>query len=231
MTTYPYSMLRGRVIRVTELDGCGLPTPECRWVVSSAVASVAIEEKTYSHAGGVTATDLTDEVRLVEPEWEETIGYTANLSMLQVDPDIISIVSGNPTFADPDDSVIGFSAEAMTGARTFALEVWTKLAGAQCAGKWGYTLFPRLWGGRLAGHTVSNGLANIDLVGAQCLRGARWTEEAMTYLGFGEIPFGLGPFGQGISEAPEGLVPSYNRFWMNALVNGHPVPSRSAAVV
>lgn len=241
----PYAMVRGRVIRVTRLSDCGALTPEGDYVVSKAVASVALTEKTYTHAGQVQTSAMTDEIRTVTHDREETIGYTADITLLHVDPEIINIVSGNEVIRDVNGAAVGVGADAGVQAPAFALEIWSKLAGSRCGDReWGYTLLPYLKGAHMTGFTIQNGLATISLPGAMCMRGSKWGDGLYKGEGFGLDPMGLGPFGSvdgysgGYGDGPFGLTPfdttdvpgvdltPYNRFFVNCLVNGHPAPNR-----
>lgn len=223
----PYAMVRGRVIRVTALDSCGglLPEGEASYVVSSAVTSVNVTEKTYSHAAQ-TESDPYDRLVYVPTERIETVGFNVDLTLTKVDPQIVNIVSGNPMFSDGSE-VFGFGADAHVAPTTFALEIWSKIAGGGCDGYgYGYTLFPRLTGGRLSGVSFVNGLVDLELIGASCLRGASWG--AGPYdpeFGFGLGPFGVTPMG-GEAETSGLDMTSHNRFWVNHLVGGHPGPQR-----
>ena len=72
--------------------------------------------------------------------------------------------------------VVGFDSTTRLTPVSFALEVWSKLAGAACVdGKeYGYTVFPYLKGGRLTGFEFKNGLVSFNLRGAQTRRSSRW---------------------------------------------------------
>lgn len=82
-----------------------------------------------------------------------------------------------PFGGDPDFPVNGFDVSSHARPVSFALEVWTKLAGARCADgsrRWGYTVFPYLRGGRISGVRFANGLVSFNLIGAQTRRGRGW---------------------------------------------------------
>jgi hypothetical protein len=101
------------------------------------------------------------------------------------------------------DTAVGFDVGTLVRAPSFALEVWSKLDGASAkpralgfdevpfdttgfdmpvpnpggcreGGRWGYTLFPFLRGGRLSGFKFANGRVSFNLIGAQTRRNPGW---------------------------------------------------------
>lgn len=217
-------------------------------MVSRTVARVEVAERTYGHTDGPEV-DERDNVVYVPLNYEENIGYNVDISLLGVDPDILNIVSGNPLVTDGDGVVVGVAADAFTTPPTFSLEVWTQLAYPCSNGyRWGYTLFPRLTGGRLSGFEFDGGVVAFDIEGASCQRAPIWAPcepEGFGLHGFGEMPFGddvdftCGGFGFGLGafgvtpfdalDSPEVQVITYNRFWMNQTVPGAPAPHRQIA--
>lgn len=223
MTT-PYAMVRGSAFRVSELGPCGYAFGGS-WVVSRGAASIALTAKTYRHAGGATATEATDELRLVETEWDEVIGYDADITLTHVDPDILEIVSGNSAFRySLGGPAYGFDVRANGRPPTFALEIWSKLAGPGCSNLYGYTLVPRLSGGYLTGLTAANGLSTLELKGATTQRGNQWTVDC-DGIGFDATPFDTTPFDDPGLLCNED-APAYDRFWVNARVGALPALGR-----
>lgn len=226
-----YAMVRGHVVRVTELGRCeGQPEPgTANYVVANCVATVKATERTYTHAGGAETSD-SDEVRIVHDEWSETIGYTVDINLLRVDPQMLSIVSGNGySLVDYDSEtetaeLVGYATEAWPGLRyEYALEVWSRLGSQTCNGErlWGYTLFPRLRQGSLSGFDIGNGLTNLNINGASCLRGTAWGAGPYAAVaGYGEGLFGLVPFNRHETEVV--LSAHYNQFWFTRVVTTPP---------
>lgn len=71
----------------------------------------------------------------------------------------------------------GFEIDTRALPTSFALEVWSKLAGQRCEDgtpMWGYTLFQHLRGGRISGFVIANGLVSFDLIGAMSRRTREW---------------------------------------------------------
>jgi hypothetical protein len=196
MTTECYAMVRGSAIRVTELGKRGQIPDTIRFATSKSVAKVVINEVVESGGNERLDSDTDDNTpRLRLAKSDQTIQYKADIDFLRVDPGVLSLVAGVPLVYDSGGggfggdafgedpfggvvgNVVGFDSKTRMLPVSFALEVWTKLAGNPCAGgqrQYGYTLFPFLKGGYLSGVTFANGLVSFNLRGAQTRRVSRW---------------------------------------------------------
>lgn len=180
MPTECYTPVRGSVIRVTRLDACGIPDPgQSAVVVSKRVSSVTIDEVT-EEGTNIRERNFADELCVVDDAYTDIIGYTADIALCGVDPDMISLFTGQPTIKNAAGDVVGFGARTDIDLSSFgfALEIWSKIAGAACdpSGnrKWGYTVFPFLQGGRLGGFSFENAAVQFTISGAQTRDGNGW---------------------------------------------------------
>lgn len=180
MVTECYSPVRGKVIRVTMLDACGVPDPGASAVVvSKRISSVAIEEVTDSGTN-IRERAFDDSLCIVDDAYEEVIGYTANTALCGVDPGLISLMTRQPVVLNAGGDVVGFDATTTVNLddTAFSLEVWSRLAGSACDAsgfrKWGYTVFPFLKGGRLGGFSFENGPVQFNIANAQTRDGNGW---------------------------------------------------------
>lgn len=180
MTTKCYAPVRGRVIRVTRLDGCGNPDPGASAVVvSKRISSVTIDEVTEDGTN-IRERNFADELCIVDDAFTQILGYTADTALCGVDPDLISLFTGQPTVQNAAGDVVGFDAttEVDLDSFGFAIEIWSRLAGSACdvSGnrQWGYTVFPYLKGGRLGGFAFENGPVAFTVSGAQSRDGNGW---------------------------------------------------------
>lgn len=196
MSTQCYAMVRGSAIRVTALDDHGEVGDPIRYGTSKSVARVRVDEVVEQARSEVLSTP-EEERRLRFDRSAQTIRNRVDIEFLRVDPALLSLMSGvRLVYSEPTGfgmggfgympfgggvgsgvDVVGFDSSTRLSVTSFALEIWSKLAGQRCADgspAWGYTLFPHLRGGRLSGFTFANGLVSFNLVGAQTRRASRW---------------------------------------------------------
>lgn len=198
MATQCFAQVRGRVIRVTKLDACGVPnTGASAVVVSKRVSSVTIDEVS-DDGTNIRERNFGDELTIVDDSYSQTLGYTGAIALQGVDPDLISLFTGQPVVKNAAGDTVGF--DATTGIDLdsfgFAIEVWSKIAGAACNAQgrrqWGYTVFPFFKGGRLGGFSFENAAVSFSITGAQTRDGSAW---------------GVGPFNVDRGVSP-GFAPS-----------------------
>ncbi len=217
MSTKCYAQVRGSVIRVTRIDSCGNPDPGASAVVvSKRVSTVTIDEVT-DDGTNIRERNFGDELCIVDDAFTEVIGYTADLALCGVDPDLISLMTGQPIVLNAAGDVVGFDATSTVDLDSFgfAVEVWSRIAGSACdvSGHrpWGYTVFPFLKGGRLGGFSFENGAVQFTISGAQTRDGNGW---------------GVGPYDvdRDISDAPAPLNTALgeNTHYRNTLVTLDP---------
>lgn len=180
MPTKCYAQVRGSVIRVTRLDACGNPDPGASAVVvSKKVSSVTIDEVT-DEGTNIRERNFGDELCIVDDAFTQIIGYTGVINLCGVDPDLISVFTGQPVVKNAAGDVVGFDATTDIDLDSFgfAIEVWSRIAGAACdpSGNrpWGYSVFPFFKGGRLGGFSFENGPVSFTIQGAQTRDGNGW---------------------------------------------------------
>lgn len=180
MPTKCYSQVRGNVIRVTRLDGCGEPDPGASAVVvSKRISTITIDEVT-DDGTNIRDRNFGDELCVVDDAFTESIGFTADIALCGVDPGLISLLTGQPVVTNAAGDIVGFDATTDINLDSFgfALEVWSRIAGAACdpngRRQWGYTVLPYLKGGRLGGFSFENAAVQFTITGAQTRDGNGW---------------------------------------------------------
>jgi hypothetical protein len=180
MPTKHYAQVRGSVIRVTRLDSCGNPvTGASSVVVSKRVSTVTVDEVTEDGTD-VRERNFADELCIVDDAKTAIIGYTVDVALCGVDPELISFMTGQPTVTNAAGDIVGFdvNSDIDLDGFGFAIEVWSRISGVACgsAGSrpWGYTVFPFLKGGRLGGFSFENGAVQFTVSGAQTRDGNGW---------------------------------------------------------
>jgi len=177
------SLVKGRRIRVTKLDSCGRPIyGDDSQVVSKGFISVAFTANT-SESDEINVTNAAGEVCVFEAAVTSLTGYGLEVAFCEVDPELFSLVTGQPVVLAPDGTtVIGFDVDTKISLdnSNFALELWAgSPTGDACAtagatGAYGYLLLPFLKGGILGDFTVENGAVTFTLTGANTSEGNAW---------------------------------------------------------
>lgn len=198
-----YAMVRGSGIRLTHLDSRGaLDETEIRTASSKSVIKVTINEVTESGGNELLRTD-DDEPRIHFITNDVTVRYDVDIDFLRCDPSILNLMTSVPLALNAQGDIVGFDQTTRLKAKSFALEVWSKILGFTCAedarlagfgemnfgeesfgddgktmlrfGKpYGYTVFPWLKGGTISGFAFTNGLVSFNVKGARTQRGPKW---------------------------------------------------------
>jgi hypothetical protein len=168
MATKTLSSLKGRVMRLTRLDNCGAPiTGACSSIVTAGFITVTFApsmdagtEHTLKNAWG--------DFCVSEKEPDRTKWVDTSFSLCGVDPDVLDLVGGQESITDGTDT-IGAAFGDSGSIEAFAIEVWTKQAGASCDGgspEWGYFVAPFVINGNIDGSMeISNGTLQVGLKG------------------------------------------------------------------
>lgn len=176
MATECYAQVRGSALRVTRLTDASAVTDPVEFATSTSVASVRVNEVSESSTSELIRNEVEQgQVYLTRPA--ETIRHTVDIDFLRCDPGVFHLTTGVKLVTNAQGDIVGFDEGTRTPVVSFALEVWTKLAGQRCANgnpQWGYTLFPSLRGGVLDGFSFENGLISFKIKKAQSRRMARW---------------------------------------------------------
>jgi hypothetical protein len=232
MGTETYAMVRGRVIRVTELGQCGsIQDGPIRYGVSKCVAKVGVGE--IVEAGDNEILRNSDDAPALHFVRDPlVIGHNVTIDFIKVDPGILSLVAGvEPVYDWAVTDIIGFDAKLRMPATAFGLEVWSKLAsqqpcatedgpgfgedefgegpfgGAGSTRRWGYTIFPYIKGGYISDFEFGNGTVTFKIVGAQTRMGAKWYS---------------GPYALTDETARQPSPVSGNTSWRNFIYAGSP---------
>lgn len=167
MTTC-FAIVRGKRVRVTELDECGAPVAEGFFVVSDGFIQVALTSEL--EAGDEYVQKNADGALCVNERAPDNLKrLNVTVDWCNVDPDIINLITGYPVEIgeSPGDSV-GFRITEGIADTRYALELWTGLAGADCAAgnvPYGYLLLPRVTGSTLGDITVGNATVTVQSTG------------------------------------------------------------------
>lgn len=174
--------VKGRRLRVTRLDSCGRPVfGEDSQAVSKGFITVGFTANT-TESDEINLTNAAGEVCVFEASVQTLTGYTLEIQFCGVDPDLLSIVTGQPVVLGADgETVIGFDIDTSIdlSAVNFAFELWMGApTGNACAagatGTFGYLLLPWLSGGILGDFTVENAAVTFTVTGSATKDGNGW---------------------------------------------------------
>lgn len=230
MATQCYAMVRGSVARFTLLDRRGAPVEgETSVVTTKGIAQVQINEATTDQSLDLMR-DEEDRPRVLLRGKTETTGYTADISLAGVDPDLIWMLTGQPRVTNAAGDVVGNDATLKLPVRHFAMEVWSRLTSPVNGYLYGYTLFPRLGGGVLGGFAFSNGAVSFSINEARSRRVSKWGFGPYTLRWDGESwhPCGLVPIDESVMYNRMGKAVGSHTHWRTFLVDSAPVPQCGA---
>lgn len=173
-----YSLIRGRRMRVTQVDNCGNPLVGGQFAVSKGFISIAFTANT-NEIDAIEVTNANGETCASEPARSEFTGYGLEFTFCDVDPCIFSMMTGQPTVEDAGGDVVGFrmNSKISTSDYAFALEVWMGSPGSACegvAGAYGYLLLPFVRAGVIGDFTIENAAVNFVVTGASTQDGNTW---------------------------------------------------------
>lgn len=167
MPTQCFGVVRGKRVRVTELDVCGIPVTGGSFVVSDGFISVEItteledgDEYIQKNADGKLC------INERAPDSVKRLNVT--VTWCKVDPDIVNLITGNPLEMDVADAV-GFRIQEGEVDARWALELWTGLAGTGCDDDgnilYGYFLLPLVTGSTIGDITIENAVVTFSTTG------------------------------------------------------------------
>jgi len=181
--TKEVAFLKGRRMRVTRLDACGrVVYGDNARATSEGFVSISVTSNTNA-TDEIRVTGAAGQTLLYEASVTELAGFSPELTFARVDPEMLSLMTGQPVVLDSFGNVVGFDVDTkiqLTGLG-FALEVWMGAPsnGDACSdeeaeGAYGYVLFPFLQGGVLGDFSIENGGISFVLTGASTKDGNAW---------------------------------------------------------
>lgn len=179
MPTTKFASIKARRIRVTAVDSCGAPVVgACSSIVTSGFVSVGAsaqvedgEEFIVKNAWGEFCVNEVGESRT--KRWDIT------LELCEVDPQLLSMLSGGRVLTNDEDVPIGGTFGELVGS-DFALELWTKVAGGTCAdvgeesATWIYWVIPHIAGGVIGDLQFENGPLSMTITAHTLAAGTDW---------------------------------------------------------
>lgn len=174
--------VRGRMIRVTRLDGCGNPIYGPDSVVTSKGITTIGYTANIDEGEEINEPNFAGERCAYDPARSSFLGYTVEITFCQVDPDLFAILTGQRTITDAFGNVVGFAVNSSVSSldSAFSLEAWVgSVGGSACdiegsTGSFGYILLPFLQGGVLGDFTLENAAVTFTVSGAVTKDANNW---------------------------------------------------------
>jgi hypothetical protein len=174
-----FPLVRGRVMRVTALDGCGAWTPgPDQQAVSDGFVSIALTSN-INEGDEIVVTAASGRTCVRDTPCPEFTGYTIEITFCDVNPCLYSLITGQPQVLDAAGAVAGFRMNSSVSAcdQGFALEIWSNVPGEACeggAGAFGYLLLPFVRSGVIGDFTIENAAVSFVISGAVTKSGNAW---------------------------------------------------------
>lgn len=175
-----FSLVRGRAMRVTRLDGCGgvVLGPDSA-VVSEGFITISLTAQT-DEGTTISVTNAAGNICILDEPCPKFTGYAVEVAFCGVNPDLVRLMTGQASVLDGEDEPVGFRMNTAVDAcdSGFALEMWSNVPAGACepgAGtNYGYFLVPFLKGGVIGDFTLANDAVNFTLSGARSKDGNAW---------------------------------------------------------
>jgi hypothetical protein len=164
MATNILKPIKGKVVRLTKLDSCGLPAYSAAGsLVTDGFVKVTVKPQYESGKEHIVTNAWGDRViSEVDPDWMKRAEI--DIDWAGVNPDCLAIVSGAATLEDASSVKTGFTLSDKLNETSFAMEVWQKQAGGLCGPdgqKWLWWLFPWLVNGRVGDFDIQNDVLSM----------------------------------------------------------------------
>lgn len=180
MTT-ALKLVRGRAMRATRTNGCGVPQPGPDSVVTSE-GFITVGLTSNTEAGeAISVTNAAGKVCISDTPTPKFVNYGVEITFCGVTPELVNLLTGQPVVMNAAGTeAVGFRQNSKVDVDLvgFALELWTGVATVECSDtgdpEYGYLLLPFIKGGVIGDLTVENGAINFTLSGAQTRDGSGW---------------------------------------------------------
>lgn len=172
-------LVRGKMLRATRLDACGVPvTGATAFVTSSGFISVGLSPQ-YEDPENIVTKNANDQLCINEQGEAQLTSIDVELTFCAVDPDLFTLITGDPLVLDdttPTPIDVGFRIREGITVNRFALEVWSDISGQVCtttSRQYWYHLLPYLGNARWGDFSIENGAVTFAVT-ASTFAGSGW---------------------------------------------------------
>lgn len=174
-------LARGRAMRLTRLDACGVPIegPDSTIVTGGFVQVVTTP--VYQDAEEIQVPNANGQLCIDDQADPALRWLTTAITLCQINPVAINILTGDPIVfndATPTADSVGFRIDsAVTGTANFALELWSGVPSQACgvggSEQFGYWLYPFVVQAQFGEWTLGNAGLTLDIT-ARTSGGSGW---------------------------------------------------------
>lgn len=166
-TAYSFSTVRGRTVRITKVDACGMPVGgDASSFVTTGFITVKASKKMDSGTE-IKVSNAADLVDVYVPGNQTLLNFDIEIDFSVSDSGALPMVSGDPVVLDWQGAVAGWEELALTPNTEFwALELWTGVAGQACVGDavpFGYWAYPFIGNSYIDSDDVANKEVDFSL--------------------------------------------------------------------
>lgn len=175
------NMARGKMMRITRLNSCGVPVAGATSTLVTKAFVSGTFTPNYSDVEEINQQDANGD-NCIEDRSDPALRWVdIELIICVVDPTMINLITGDPLVVDdatPTPNTVGFRLDTeLSGDANFALEIWSGITGQACdaAGftKYGYWLFPWVQDAQWGEIVVENGPLTLTFT-ARATIGSGW---------------------------------------------------------
>lgn len=173
-------MARGKHMRVTRLDECGIPVEGTTSIVNTTGFILVTDTANYLDPEDITQPNANGDLCVDDQSDPALRWMDLEIQLCNIDPDLITLMTGDPLVlndAAPTPESVGYRIDsALTGTGNFALEVWSGVPSEVCSGgfpMYGYHLFPWVKQARYSERSVQNAPYQVTLT-ARTQAGSGW---------------------------------------------------------
>lgn len=152
MATKAITPIRGKRIRVTQLDDCGRLTPTSMQIVTEGFVTVSLSPQ-VEDGTDIQVRKANGAMCINERGNPTFTGFDVEVEFCEVNPSLISFVTNSEDYENYAGDIAGFTVAEGEITGKFALELWTGIAGVACGEDGdeasGYILLPLVNAGTL----------------------------------------------------------------------------------
>lgn len=172
MASRCWASVRGEVARFTKLSECCEPVNQpCAVVTTDGFISVVLTQ-TIEAAQAITVKNAADRVCVYDPGCDELLDLTAVITLCQVNPELIGLMTGQEVVLDYAGVAVGTRrSKSLACNERFAIEIWTNVPGTACdpdtgaaaVKQYGYYLVPCLKSAQITGDITIDGANAVSV--------------------------------------------------------------------